>query len=118
MPSSQGRHSADDVLRATARVVHESGARSRARRSAWLAIAASDNAIPHRSVAEVRASGRPLLDRLKPLSAAVDSETSRAGRHASATRARAWRLTALTGALAFGILTILLGALARTRRAA
>lgn len=83
-----------------------------------LAITASDNGIPHRSVAEVRASGRPLLDRLKTLSAAVDSETSRAGRHASATRARAWRLTALSGALAFGILTILLGALARTRRAA
>jgi diguanylate cyclase (GGDEF)-like protein/PAS domain S-box-containing protein len=83
-----------------------------------LAITASDNGIPHRSVAEVRMSGRPLLDRLKALSAAVDAETRRAGRHASATRARAWRLTALCGALAFGILTILLLALGRTRRAA
>jgi len=82
-----------------------------------LAITASDNGIPHRSVAEVRMSGRPLLDRLKALSAAVDAETRTAGRRASATRARAWRLTALCGALAFGILTILLLALGRTRRA-
>ena len=83
-----------------------------------LALTASDNGIPHRSNAEVRRSGRPLLDRLKKLSAAVDAETRSAGRHAAATRARAWRLTGLTGALAFGILTLLLAALARTRRSA
>ena len=165
MPSSQGRHSADDVLRATARAAHHTGARAPARRSAWLVVAAiavvlgsaawiaslhlaashddararslnaldgqladlqllhwrgvagdlepqaslvretlqwrkfrsragrtvprldtggiegllaqtaSDNAIPHRSIAEVRMSGRPLLARLKTLSAAVDAET-------------------------------------------
>ena len=208
MPSSQRRHFADDVLRATARGAGEGVARARTRRAAWLVAAAfavvvgsaawiadlhlaashddararslsaldgqladlqllhwrgvagdldpqvslvqetlrwrlfrpraertiprlkmagiegllaqtaSDNAIPHRSVAEVRKSGRPLLDRLKTLSAAVDAETRTAARRAGATRARAWRLTALTGALALGILTVLLVALGRTRRAA
>src|SRR5262245_59652145 len=83
-----------------------------------LALTASDNAIPHRSIAEVRMSGRPLLDRLKTLSATVDAETRAAARHAGATRARAWRLTALCGALACVVLTILLLALGRTRRAA
>jgi diguanylate cyclase (GGDEF)-like protein/PAS domain S-box-containing protein len=206
MPSSQGRHSADDVLRATAQAA--SPPHAPARRAAWLVLAAiavvlgsagwiaslhiaaahddararslskldgqladlqllhwrgvagdlepqaslvretlqwrkfraradrtvpgldtggiegllaqtaSDNAIPHRSVSEVRMSGRPLLDRLKTLSAAVDAETREAAQHAGATRARAWRLTALTGALAFGILSLVLIALARTRRAA
>ena len=83
-----------------------------------LAQTASDNAIPHRSIAEVRRSGRPLLDRLNQLDRAVDAQTTAAGGHARARRARAWRLTALTGALAFAILTILLVGLVRTRRAA
>jgi len=207
MPSSQGRHSADDVLRTAARAAHESGPRPRARRSAWLVVAAfavvlgsaawiahlhlaaarddararsltrldrqladlqllhwrgvagdldpqvslvqetlswrkfrdrarltiptlntggiegllaqtaSDNAIPHRSIAEVRMSGQPLLDRLQTLNTAVEAETRAAGRRATATRARAWRLTGLTGALAVGILTLLLVALGRTRAA-
>src|SRR3954471_23594021 len=40
MPSSQGRHFADDVLRATARAAHEGVARARSRRAAWLVAAA------------------------------------------------------------------------------
>ncbi len=208
MPSSQGRHFADDVLRETAHSAHESGVRAPARRSAWLvaaavavvlgsagwitslhlaaarddtharalstlgrqldglqllhwrgvagdldpqgslvtetlrwrtfraqaereiprvktsgiegllALTASDNGIPHRSIAEVRTSGRPLLDRLSRLDRAVGAQTKAATGHARATRARAWRLTALTGALALAILTLLLVGLVRTRRAA
>ena len=52
------------------------------------------------------------------MTAAIDSDARIATEHASSTRTRAWRLTILTGALALLIVSLLLLAWARTRRAA
>jgi diguanylate cyclase (GGDEF)-like protein/PAS domain S-box-containing protein len=83
-----------------------------------LAQTASDVAVPRRSVAQVREAGAPLLARLETLSASIDAEIANAAEHARVSRARAWRLTALTGALALLIVTLLLAAFARTGIAA
>jgi diguanylate cyclase (GGDEF)-like protein/PAS domain S-box-containing protein len=83
-----------------------------------LAETASEVDIPHRSVAQVRQAGAPLLQRLESLTAAIDGDARLATERASSTRTRAWRLTALTGALALLIVSLLLVAWAGTRRAA
>ncbi len=83
-----------------------------------LAETASDVAVPHRSVAEVRQAGAPLLARLDKLSGSIDREIVIAGGHARVARDRAWRLTALTGLLALLIVTLLLVTFARTSLAA
>ncbi|WP_051324226.1 putative bifunctional diguanylate cyclase/phosphodiesterase [Candidatus Solirubrobacter pratensis] len=83
-----------------------------------LAQTASENAVPRRSIAEVRAAGRPLLVRLETLSETIDGEVSAAGQQAKASRARAWRLTALTGALGLLLVSVLLATFARARLAA
>jgi diguanylate cyclase (GGDEF)-like protein/PAS domain S-box-containing protein len=83
-----------------------------------LAQTAGDVAVPHRSVADVRAAGATLLARLNAFDGQIDTATTAAGAEARAVRTRAWRLTALTGVLALLLVSSLLTAFARARRAA
>jgi diguanylate cyclase (GGDEF)-like protein/PAS domain S-box-containing protein len=83
-----------------------------------LAQTASEVAVPHRSVSEVRAAGAPLLARLRAIDTTIEGAIAHAAGSAHASRARAWRLTALTGALALVLVSLLLATFARARRAA
>jgi diguanylate cyclase (GGDEF)-like protein/PAS domain S-box-containing protein len=106
------------VRTGAAQLVPELAGASTAGIEGLFAQTASDVAVPHRSVAQVRASGAPLLARLNGIDAAIDARTRAATADARATRTRAWRLTALTGALALLLVSLLLTAFARARRSA
>jgi diguanylate cyclase (GGDEF)-like protein/PAS domain S-box-containing protein len=83
-----------------------------------LAQTASDVAVPHRSIADVRAAGATLLARLNGFDGEIDTAIVAADNEARASRGRAWRLTWLTGALALVLVSLLLTAFARARRSA
>jgi diguanylate cyclase (GGDEF)-like protein/PAS domain S-box-containing protein len=72
--------------------------------------------IPQQSLERARRVGAPLTTRIADVNRLVDVEIHRAEAASRTARARAWRLTGLTGGLALLIVTLLLTAWARTRR--
>jgi diguanylate cyclase (GGDEF)-like protein/PAS domain S-box-containing protein len=70
------------------------------------------------SVARARRAGAPLVERMSQVAQLLEGAVYRADVAGRTERVRAWRLSALTGALALLLVTLLLTAFARSRRAA